>query len=73
MIELAALIGFAIGVVALFSGIVWLAERTAKAELKKEQRDDELRRLRDAIEADARGRERIARGELLQDDGYKRN
>lgn len=31
------------------------------------------RRLRDAIEADVRGRERIARGELLNDDGHKRD
>ena len=30
------------------------------------------KRLRDAIEADTRARERIARGELLNDDGHKR-
>ena len=31
------------------------------------------KRLRDAIEADTRARERIARGELLNDDGHKRD
>lgn len=41
--------------------------------LKQEQRDEEMRRLKAAVEADARGRERIARGELLQNDGYRRD
>lgn len=41
--------------------------------LKREQQDEEMRRLKAAIEADARGRERIARGELLQSDGYRRD
>lgn len=56
-----------------FVAVIWLAERKARAELKQEQRDDEMRRLRDAIEADARGRERVARGELLADDGHRRD
>lgn len=59
--------------VGAFIAVVWLAERKGKAELRQEQRDEELRRLRDAIEADARARERIARGELLADDGHRRD
>lgn len=62
----------ALGVLA-FGGIIWLAERKARAELRQEQHDDEMRRLRDAIEADARARERIARGELLSNDGHRRD
>lgn len=56
-----------------FAGIIWLAERKGKADLRQEQRDEDLRRLRDAIEADARARERFARGELLKDDGHRRD
>lgn len=59
--------------VGAFIAIVWLAERKGKAELRQEQQDEEMRRLRDAIEADARARERIARGELLADDGHRRD
>ena len=47
--------------------------REGVEKLRQEQRDEEARRLRAAIEADARGRERIARGELLQNDGYRRD
>lgn len=56
-----------------FVAVVWLAERKGKAELREEQRDEEMRRLRAAVEADARARERIARGELLQNDGHRRD
>jgi hypothetical protein len=73
VIELAAVFGVAVTIIALFGGIVWLAERKAKADLLEEQRNAEMDRLRAAIEADARGRERIARGELLQDDGHRRD
>jgi len=59
--------------IAAFVAIIWLAERKGRAELKQEQRDDEMRRLRDAVEADVRARERIARGELLQNDGHRRD
>lgn len=59
--------------VGAFVAIVWLAERKAKAELREQQYDDDLRRLKGALEADARARERIARGELLQDDGHRRD
>ena len=62
----------ALGVVA-FAAVIWLAERKGKAELREEQRDEEMRRLRAAVEADARARERIARGELLQNDGHRRD
>lgn len=72
MIEALAIGGVVVTIIALFAGIVWLAERKSEAEVKQEQSDEALRRLRDAIEADARGRERLARGELLHDDGHRR-
>ena len=56
-----------------FVAIVWFAERKGKADLRQEQQDEEMRRLRAAIEADARARERFARGELLQNDGHRRD
>lgn len=59
--------------VGAFAAVIWLAERKGKAELREEQRDEEMRRLRAAVEADARARERIARGELLQNDGHRRD
>lgn len=59
--------------VGAFVAVIWLAERKGKAELRQEQRDEEMRRLRAAVEADARARERIARGELLQNDGHRRD
>lgn len=44
---------------------------------RKDAKNGELRnaerKLRDAIEADVRGRERIARGELLSNDGHRRD
>jgi hypothetical protein len=73
MIELAAVFGVVIAIIALFGGIVWLAERKAKAELLEEQRREDDERLREAIEADTRARERIARGELLKNDGHRRD
>lgn len=57
----------------VFFGVVWLAERKGRAELRQEQHDENMRQLQDAIEADARARERIARGELLSNDGYRRD
>ena len=73
MIEFFAIISALAVIAGLFAGIVWLAERKAKAELLEEQRREDDERLRLAIEADARSRERIARGELLQNDGFKRD
>ena len=68
---------FTLGVILLgvgaFVAIIWLAERKAKAELLEQQYDDDLRRLKDALDADARARERIARDGLLQDDGHRRD
>lgn len=68
---------FTLGVVLLgvgaFVAIVWLAERKAKAELMEQQYYDDLRRLKDALDADARARERIDRDGLLQDDGHRRD
>lgn len=65
-----AALGAAAGAIAI---IVWLAERKGKAELVEKMRDEELRKLREAVEADIRARERFARGELLNDDGHKRD
>jgi uncharacterized membrane protein len=73
MIEALAIGGAILAIVGVFFGVIWLAERKGKAELREEQHDEELRRLQDAIEADARARERIARGELLQNDGFRRD
>jgi len=73
VIEFFAIIAALAAIAGVFVGIVWLAERKAKAELKAELDHEAIIRLRDAIEADARGRERIARGELLHDDGHKRD
>lgn len=73
MIEFFWIVGVLAGIAGIFAGVVWLAERKIEAEIKEEQHHESLRRLREAIEADARGRERIARGELLQDDGYRRD
>jgi cbb3-type cytochrome oxidase subunit 3 len=73
MIEFFAIIAALAAIAGVFVGVVWLAERKAKAELLEEQRREDDERLREAIEADARSRERIARGELLQNDGFKRD
>ena len=73
MIEFFAIISALAAIAGLFAGVVWLAERKGKAELLEEQRREDDERLRQAIEADARSRERIARGELLQNDGFKRD
>jgi hypothetical protein len=73
VIEFFAIIAALAAIAGVFVGVVWLAERKAKAELLEEQRREDDERLRLAIEADARSRERIARGELLQNDGFKRD
>ncbi len=65
---MAAGAGFAIFVTVYIKG-----RKDASAALRAKQASDSNRRLRDAIEADSRGRERIARGELLNDDGHKRD
>lgn len=57
---------------AIFLTVYVKGRRDASASLRAKQANDFNRRLRDAIEADTRGRERIARGELLNDDGHKR-
>ncbi len=73
MMEVAIILGAVVAILALFGGVVWLAERKARAELLEEERREAQERLREAIEADARSRERIARGELLANDGFKRD
>ena len=73
MIEFFAIIAALAVFTGIFVGIVFLADRKARAELLEEQRREDDERLRLAIEADARSRERIARGELLQNDGFKRD
>lgn len=73
MTELLAILGFLGALSALLWGLMWMVDKKALAELKLEQREHDLAKLRAAIDADVRGRERIARGELLQDDGHKRD
>jgi hypothetical protein len=73
MIQALAIGGAIISIIGVFAGVIWLAERKGASELREEQRDEELRRLQDTIEADVRARERIARGELLQNDGHRRD
>lgn len=68
--RMAAAIAAALSV--LFAAYI-KGRREGVEALKREQQDEEMRRLRAAIEADARGRERIARGELLQNDGHRRD
>ena len=73
MIEALAIGGAILGIVGVFFGVIWLAERKAKAELNAELDREAIERLREAIAADKRARERIARGELLNDDGFRRD
>jgi hypothetical protein len=73
VIEFFAIIAALAAIAGVFVGVIWLAERKGASELLEEQRDEELRRLQDTIEADVRARERIARGELLQNDGHRRD
>ncbi len=73
MIEALAIGGAIFSIVGVFFGVIWLAERKAMAELKVDLNDEANERLRKAIEADNRARERIARGELLHDDGHRRD
>jgi hypothetical protein len=73
MIEALAIGGAILAIVGVFFGVIWLAERKAEAELKAELDREAIERLREAIEADKRARERIARGELLHDDGFRRD
>lgn len=73
MMEFLFIIGALAAIAGVFAGVVWLAERKMAAEIRSEQRDEDLRRVREVVEADARARERIARGELLQNDGHRRD
>jgi hypothetical protein len=73
MIEALAIGGAILAIVGVFFGVIWLAERKAEAELNAELDREAIERLREAIEADKRARERIARGELLHDDGHRRD
>ena len=59
--------------IAIFTTVYLKGRKDASSALRAKQASDSNRRLRDAIEADIRGRERIARGELLNDDGHKRD
>jgi hypothetical protein len=60
------------GAIALLFAAYWKARSDGKEALRREQEAEQHRRLRNAIEADSRARERIARGELLKDDGHRR-
>ena len=59
--------------IAIFLTVYIKGRKDASASLRAKQASDFNRRLKDAIEADTRGRERIARGELFNDDGHKRD
>ena len=59
--------------VAMLFAVYIKARNDGKEALRREQEDERNRRLRNAVEADARGRERIARGELLNNDGHRRD
>jgi hypothetical protein len=61
------------GAVAFLSVAYWKARSDGKEALRRQQANEANRRLRNAIEADGRARERIARGELLHDDGHRRD
>lgn len=73
MIEFIAIGGAILAIIGVFFGVIWLAERKARAEMKQELDIEAIIRLRSAMEADRRARERIARGELLNDDEHKRD
>ena len=73
MIEALAIGGAILAIVGVFAGVIWLAERKGAAELKAELDHEAIIRLRASLEADVRARERIARGELLQNDGHRRD
>jgi hypothetical protein len=73
MIEALAIGGAIISIIGVFAGVIWLAERKGAAELKAELDHEAIVRLRASLEADVRARERIARGELLQNDGFRRD
>lgn len=59
----------ALGLIAFMASVYFKGKKDARLS----QVEDENKRLRNAVEADARGRERIARGELLNDDGFRRD
>lgn len=61
------------GAVAFLFAAYWKARSDGKQALRREQAEEANRRLRNAIDADSRARERIARGELLENDGHRRD
>jgi len=63
----------AAGAAAFVFAFYWRGRQEGKDAIRREQEAEQHRRLRNAIEADARGRERIARGELLSNDGHRRD
>jgi len=66
-------IGLAGVAIAALFGAYMKGRTEASERLRRKQAEDSNRRLRDAIEADGRARERIARGELRNDDGHRRD
>ena len=60
------------GVFALIAFMISVYVRGRKDAQNSKLKEAE-RKLRDAVEADLRARERIARGELLANDGFKRD
>lgn len=62
-------LGALFGMFALY----WKARSDGKEALRLEQEAESHRRMQNAVEADVRARERIARGELLTNDGHRRD
>jgi uncharacterized membrane protein len=65
--------GAAGAVVAGVMTVYLKGRQDAKDKLRQIQAQEDNRRLRNAIEADVRARERFARGELRHDDGHRRD
>ena len=70
-------VGRVMTAVGAFFAILFAAYLKGRKEgsesLRREQEDERERRLRDALEADRRARERINRGGLLENDGHRRD
>lgn len=67
--RLAAVGAFLAGVLALY----WRGRRDGVETLRREQAEAANRRTQNALEADARARNELARGGLLKDDGHRRD
>lgn len=66
-------VGAAIAVAIFVGGFYWSARRDGANALRAQQMQDGQRRTNNALEADARTRDRLNRGGLLEDDGHRRD